>query len=150
MGLENDGTITSAYMASKAAVNRFSEALAGECFSAGVRVFAISPGMVKTDITAAVFADLWDDTDTWTPVEKCLDLIADLDSGMLDALSSRYLRAATDDWRSRAGRAEEVTALDTNVMRLAELPRPAWGRGVMRIRGGDCDRRYARKFCSLP
>ena len=44
-------------MASKAAVNRFTEAVAGECFAAGVRVFAMSPGMVKTDMTAAVFAD---------------------------------------------------------------------------------------------
>jgi NAD(P)-dependent dehydrogenase (short-subunit alcohol dehydrogenase family) len=121
VGLGNDGTLTSAYMASKAAVNRFSEALAGECFSAGVRVFAMSPGMVKTDMTAAVFADLWDDANTWTPVEKCLDLITDLDSGMLDALSGRYFRAAIDDWRSLASRAEEVISLDTNVLRLSEL-----------------------------
>jgi 3-oxoacyl-[acyl-carrier protein] reductase len=64
VGLDNDGTLTSAYMASKAAVNRFTEALAGECFDASVRVFAISPGMVKTDMTATVFADVWDDADT--------------------------------------------------------------------------------------
>ncbi len=122
VGLDNDGTLTSAYMASKAAVNRFTEALAGECFAAGVRVFAISPGMVKTDMTAAVFADLWDDDKTWTPIEKSLDLITDLDSGMLDQLSGRYFRAAVDDWRSLARRADEVIALDTNVLRLADLP----------------------------
>lgn len=122
VGLANDGTLTSAYMASKAAVNRFTEALAGECFGAGVRVFAMSPGMVKTDMTAAVFADRWDDADTWTPIEKCLDLITDLDSGMLDALSGRYFRAAIDDWRSLASRAEEVLSRDTNIMRLGELP----------------------------
>lgn len=46
VGLDNDGTLTSAYMASKAAVNRFTEAVAGECFSAGVRAFSMSPGMV--------------------------------------------------------------------------------------------------------
>jgi len=122
VGLDNDGTLTSAYMASMAAVNRFTEALAGECYETGVRVFAISPGMVKTDMTAAGFPDQWDDDETWTPVEKCLDLITDLDSGMLDQLSGRYLRAAVDDWRSLAARADEVIALDTNVLRLADLP----------------------------
>ena len=122
VGLDNDGTLTSAYMASKAAVNRFTEALAGECYETGVRVFAISPGMVKTDMTAAAFPDLWDNDEIWTPVERCLDLIADLDSGILDQLSGRYLRAAVDDWRSLAARADEVIALDTNVLRLADLP----------------------------
>jgi len=122
VGLDNDGTLTSAYMASKAAVNRFTEALAGECFAAGVRVFAMSPGMVKTDMTADVFADLWDDDDTWTPIETSLDLITDLDSGMLDQLSGRYFRAAVDDWRSLASRADEVITLDTNVLRITDLP----------------------------
>lgn len=108
-------------MASKAAIIRFTEALAGECFDAGVRVFSMSPGMVKTDMTAEVFADLWEDEDTWTPMEKSLDLIGDLDSGMLDQLSGRYFRAAVDDWRSIAARADEVVASDTNVLRLRDL-----------------------------
>lgn len=121
VGLGYDGTITSAYMASKAAISRFTEALAGECFGAGVRVFALSPGMVKTDMTAEVFADVWDDDETWTPVDKALDLISDLDSGMLDQLSGRYFRAAIDDWRSLATRADEVMAQDTNALRLRDL-----------------------------
>ena len=122
VGLDNDGTLTSAYMASKAAVNRFTEALAGECYASGVRVFAMSPGMVKTDMTAEVFADVWDDASTWTPMHRSLDLIVDLDSGMLDPLSGRYFRAAIDDWRAIAGRADEVLELDTNVLRLTDLP----------------------------
>ena len=124
VGLDNDGTITSAYMASKAAVIRFTEALAGECFNAGVRVFSMSPGMVKTDMTADVFADLWDDDDTWTPMDKALDLITDIDTGMLDQLSGRYFRAALDDWRSLATRADDVVALDTQALRLRDLPDP--------------------------
>jgi 3-oxoacyl-[acyl-carrier protein] reductase len=122
VGLDNDGAINSAYMAAKAAVNRFTEAVAGECFRAGVQVFSMSPGMVKTDMTAAVFADLWDDADTWTPVDKALDLIADLDAGMLDALSGRYFRAAVDDWRELAARAKEIISTDSNVPRLSQLP----------------------------
>jgi 3-oxoacyl-[acyl-carrier protein] reductase len=122
VGLDNDGQLTSAYMASKAAVNRFTEAVAGECFSAGVRVFSMSPGMVKTDMTAEVFTDIWDDEDTWTPIETPVDLIMDLDAGLLDALSGRYFRAAIDDWRALAGRADEVISLDTHALRLRPLP----------------------------
>lgn len=122
VGLDNDGQLTSTYMASKAAVNRFTEAVAGECFDAGVRVFAISPGMVKTDMTAEVFTDIWDDEDEWTPIETPVDLITDLDSGLLDALSGRYIRAAIDDWRSLAARAAEVIELDTHTVRLRPLP----------------------------
>ena len=103
-------------------MNRFTEAVAGECHSSGVRVFAISPGMVKTDMTAAAFADLWDDAETWTPVDKSLDLITDIDAGMLDALSGRYIRAAVDDWHELAARADEVVSLDTQVLRLRQLP----------------------------
>lgn len=55
-------------MASKAAVIRFTEALAGECFDVGVRVFPMSPGMLKTDMTAEVFADRWDEEGAWTPM----------------------------------------------------------------------------------
>lgn len=122
VGLENDGQLTSAYMASKAAVNRFTEAVAGECFDAGVRVFAMSPGVVKTDMTAEVYSDIWDDEDEWTPIETPVDLIMDLDSGLLDALSGRYIRAAIDDWRSLAVRAAEVIDLDTHTLRLRPLP----------------------------
>lgn len=122
VGLANDGVIGSAYMASKAAVNRFTEAVAGECFTGGVRVFAISPGMVKTDMTASAFADSWNDTDMWTPVERCLDLITDIDSGMLDGLSGRYIRAAVDDWRDLALRVDDVIRHDTNALRVRDLP----------------------------
>jgi NAD(P)-dependent dehydrogenase (short-subunit alcohol dehydrogenase family) len=122
VGLDNDGQLTSAYMASKAAVNRFTEAVAGECFSAGVQVFSMSPGMIKTDMTEEVFLDIWDDEDTWTPIDTPVDLIMDLDAGMLDALSGRYFRAAIDDWRSLAARADEVIDLDTHALRLRPLP----------------------------
>src|SRR5665213_4015287 len=114
VGLDNEGQLTSAYMASKAAMNRFTEAVAGECFSAGVRVFSISPGMVKTDMTAEVFSDIWDDEDTWTPVYTSIDVIIDRGSGMWYALSGRYFRAAIDDWRSLAARADEFLELDTH------------------------------------
>jgi NAD(P)-dependent dehydrogenase (short-subunit alcohol dehydrogenase family) len=151
-GLDNDGVINAAYVATKAAANRFTEAVAGECFGAGVRVFSISPGMVKTDMTAGPFADLWDDADTWTPVVKALDLITDLAAGMLDALSGRYFRAAIDDWHELVARADKVISRDTNVLRLSQLP-PAGSaeicsaNSVKRVHdpGEDPARRVARQ-----
>jgi len=121
LDLAGEEILPSAYMASKAAVNRFSEALAGEVYAAGLRVFAISPGMVKTDMTAAAFQDLWDSPDVWTPIGMALDLIQDLDSGLLDGLTGRYLRAAVDDWRALAERVDEVIEKDSHAMRLSPL-----------------------------
>jgi NAD(P)-dependent dehydrogenase (short-subunit alcohol dehydrogenase family) len=118
---DNDGVINSAYMASKAAVIRFTEAIAGECAAAGVQAFSISPGMVKTRMTAGAFADQWDEPDFWTPMEKAVDLVADLASGMLDALSGRYLRAGVDDWRALAQRAKEINTADAHVLRVRTL-----------------------------
>ncbi len=101
--------IGSAYMASKAAVVRFSEALAAETRADGVCVFAISPGMVKSDMTAAIFAAEWDDAGLWSPPELTADLIEFIDSGALDALSGRYIHAANDDLAAAlAGRAGDA------------------------------------------
>ncbi len=115
---ENDGLINSAYMASKAAVIRFTEALAGECANAGVKVFSMSPGMIKTDMTAGVFADRWDAPNVWTPMEKAIELVDDIASGMLDALSGRYLRAAIDDWRELAAHVNDINEADAHVLRV--------------------------------
>ncbi len=114
--------ISSAYLASKAAVNRFSEALAVEVRPRGVKVFAISPGSVKTEMTENIFASQWDDPDFWTPPEACAQLAMYLNSGVLDELSGRYITAATDDWRSLNERAREVQAEDLLAMRLRPLP----------------------------
>ena len=118
VGLENDGKLSSAYLTSKAALNRYTEAVAGEVYGQGVRVFAISPGMVKTDMTAEVFMADWDDEELWTPVERSVDLMLDLAGGSLDALSGRYFRASMDDWHDLARRADEVVARDLQVQRL--------------------------------
>ncbi len=118
---ENDGLINSAYMASKAAVIRLSEALAGECASTGVKVFSMSPGMIKTDMTAAGFADHWDEVDFWSPMDKAVQLVEDIASGSLDALSGRYLRAAVDDWHALAARVNEVNAADAHALRVRPM-----------------------------
>lgn len=114
----DDGRIHAAYMASKAALVRLTEALAAEARPSGVAVFAISPGMVKTAMTEPVFTDLWNDPDVWTPPERTADLVAFLASGALDALSGRYIHATNDDWKSMPERVEEIRAGDLNALRL--------------------------------
>jgi NAD(P)-dependent dehydrogenase (short-subunit alcohol dehydrogenase family) len=94
--------INSAYMASKAAINRFTEALAAEARSHGVSVFAVSPGTVKTNMIRVAFADDWDDPDLWSPPELAAGLIACIGSGALDDFSGKYIHAANDDWRAMA------------------------------------------------
>jgi 3-oxoacyl-[acyl-carrier protein] reductase len=110
--------INSAYLASKAAVIRFSEALAAETRPAGVTVLSISPGTVKTGMTTESFADLWDDEDIWSPPELAAELIEFIDSGALDQLSGRYIRAAVDDWRALPAHLPEIIEHDLHSMRL--------------------------------
>jgi len=116
---DNDATIGSAYMASKAAVVRLSEALAGETAGSGVSVFAISPGTVKTAMTAGPFAELWDDPDLWSPPELAADLVAAIDAGDLDALSGRYIHAARD-WRAMTGDVAGIAEEDLHTLRVRE------------------------------
>jgi NAD(P)-dependent dehydrogenase (short-subunit alcohol dehydrogenase family) len=99
-----DALINSSYMASKAAVNRFTEALAAETRSSGVCVFAISPGIVKTSMTRVIFGPRWEDPDFWSTPELAAQLIECIGSGDLDQFSGRYFHAASDDWRTMSGK----------------------------------------------
>ena len=119
-----DNRIDSAYLASKAALVRLTEALASEARAAGVSVFAISPGMVKTAMTEPVFADLWDNPEVWAGPEVTADLVAFLATGALDQISGRYIHAVNDDWRTMPDRSAEIRALDLNALRLREAGVP--------------------------
>ena len=59
------GLRTTAYPSSKAALGRFAETLANQLADTPVRVFVISPGLVRTDMTGADFPD----DAPWTPPE---------------------------------------------------------------------------------
>jgi NAD(P)-dependent dehydrogenase (short-subunit alcohol dehydrogenase family) len=115
-----DNRIDSAYLASKAALVRLTEALASEARAGGVSVFAISPGMVKTAMSEPVFADLWDAPEVWASPDVTADLVAFLATGALDPISGRYIHAVADDWRAMPDRIEEIRALDLNAVRLRE------------------------------
>ena len=116
---EMSALMSSAYMASKAALVRFSEALARETDGTGVVVVCMSPGMVKTDMTSSHFPPEWfEDESIWTPPERTADLVEHIAAGGLDALSGRYVHAASDDWATMARRANDITERDLHAMRL--------------------------------
>ena len=108
------GSRSSAYAASKAAVWRFGETLAGQLEEHGIPVFVISPGLVRTEMTVDTFPE----DAPWTPPELAPRLVRTLASGRLDALSGRYVHAEHDDPDDLAARADEIVANDLNAIRL--------------------------------
>jgi len=103
-----------AYAASKAAVNRFTEVLAGELHGTGVFAFSISPGLVRTAMTEGTFGD----DAPWTPPECAPRLVTALATGEFDALAGRYLHAEHDPPEKLRRRIAEIQAEDLNAIRL--------------------------------
>jgi len=101
------------YGASKAALGRFTEALAAVLGTVGVRVFLISPGLVRTEMT-----ETFGDNAPWTPPELAPRLVRVLASGRADALAGRYIHAEHDDIEDLIARADEIAADDLNAIRL--------------------------------
>src|SRR5437763_791421 len=67
------------YGASKAALGRFGELLAGQVGQFGIAVFTISPGLVRTALT-----EPFGDNAPWTPPELAPRLVRVLASGRAD------------------------------------------------------------------
>jgi NAD(P)-dependent dehydrogenase (short-subunit alcohol dehydrogenase family) len=107
------GLTSTAYPASKAALHRFGETLAAQLEPHGIPVFTISPGLVRSEMTA----DAPDDA-PWTPPELAPRLVRVLLSGRADALSGRYLHAEHDDIDDLIRRASEIRDQDLNAIRL--------------------------------
>ena len=108
------GSQSTAYSASKAAVWRLGETLALQTEPHGIPVFVISPGLVRTDMTATVVGD----DAPWTPPELAPRLVRVLASSRADALSGRYIHAEHDDVEDLIRRAGEIREQDLNVIRL--------------------------------
>jgi len=101
------------YGPSKAALGRLTEILAAALGQAGIRVFLISPGLVRTSMT-----EWMGDNAPWTPPELAPKLVCVLASGRADALAGRYLHAEHDDIEDLIARADEIAAKDLNAIRL--------------------------------
>ena len=101
------------YGPSKAALGRFGETLAAALQPAGIAVFVISPGLVRTAMTES-----FGDNAPWTPPELAPQLVRVLASGRADALAGRYIHAEHDDIEDLIRRADEIVENDLNAIRL--------------------------------
>jgi NAD(P)-dependent dehydrogenase (short-subunit alcohol dehydrogenase family) len=122
----------SAYVTSKAALLRLTENLAAEVRGAGVHVFAVQPGTVRTAMAEAVlqaeearrrlpwFPTLFEQGQD-VPPERAGRLVMFLASGRADALSGRFL-AVEWDVEALARRGEELAATDALTLRLVPPP----------------------------
>ncbi|WP_234346487.1 SDR family NAD(P)-dependent oxidoreductase [Cellulomonas timonensis] len=107
------------YSISKGAIARLTRLLDAQYRDAGLRVFDLAPGVVRTDMTASM--PTHDDRTEWTPVEAVVELVQALGAGELDVLSGRFMRAGADTPASLLAEAERVVAADARVLRLADL-----------------------------
>ncbi|MEM7000910.1 MAG: SDR family oxidoreductase [Pseudomonadota bacterium] len=106
------------YSSSKAALLRWNSCLAEGARRYGVSVFAISPGLVATDMTdQPQFADI--PADRWVPIEKSGSLVVALASGRADVLAGRFIHAL-DDLDALVANVDQIIAenLQTVSMRL--------------------------------
>jgi 3-oxoacyl-[acyl-carrier protein] reductase len=104
---------STSYGASKAALGRFGELLAGQVAEFGISVFTISPGLVRTQMT-----DSFGDDAPWTPPELAPRLVRVLASGRADRLAGRYIHAEHDDIEKLIEHADEIEQRDLNAIRL--------------------------------
>jgi 3-oxoacyl-[acyl-carrier protein] reductase len=114
----------SAYGSAKAALVHFTCSLAEEVREQGVSVFAMTPGTVKTEMTAFLteseagqhwFPPIPEER--WVPIEQAGRLAVFLASGRADELSGRFLHVL-DDIEDLVGRAAEVRQEDLYTLRL--------------------------------
>lgn len=105
------------YALSKGALFRLTDCLNAALAGSGVSVFDVSPGLVRTAMTAS--SRRWDDVpaEDWIPVERAAALLVALARGDLDGLSGRFLHA-TDDLAELVARAGQIAAADARVLRL--------------------------------
>jgi len=89
-----DREIYSAYCAAKAGMFRLTGNLHLAGYDRGIRAFEISPGVVRTDMTASM--PMHDTRTEWTEPEQFTDLVLAAARGELDAWSGCFLRAGID------------------------------------------------------
>lgn len=108
------------YAISKGALARFTTQLHAQYADAGLRVLDLAPGVVATDMTAAM--PVHDDRTEWTSPQVVADLVLGFAAGELDDLSGRFVRAGVDTVASLQERVGTIVATDARTLRLA-----TWG-----------------------
>jgi NAD(P)-dependent dehydrogenase (short-subunit alcohol dehydrogenase family) len=120
----------SAYAASKAAVVRFGETLAGEVADAGIDVNAVAPGALNTRLLDEVLEagpaavgdafyaqSMKQKQSGGTPLETGARLCAFLASPVSDGITGRLISAVWDPWADLPARREELAASDIYTLR---------------------------------
>lgn len=89
-----DVPVATAYGVAKTALFRIGGAIHAAGHDHGLRSFELSPGVVRTDMTASMAGHAR--RTEWTEASESVDLVLAIARGELDALSGCYLRAGTD------------------------------------------------------
>ncbi len=121
----------SAYVVSKTALTRLTEVVAAEVMEAGIAVFAIEPGTVRTAMAEQIlgteegkrwmpwFHSIFDEGRDVTAVQAA-DLIVGLASGVADSLSGRFL-SRRDDLSMLIREADEIVRNELYKLRINTL-----------------------------
>jgi NAD(P)-dependent dehydrogenase (short-subunit alcohol dehydrogenase family) len=111
-----------AYAVSKAALVRLTDSTAAQVAELGIRVFAISPGLLKTDMGMEVMTRKGQVASAkWVPTDLAAQLVVSIASGKLDSLNGRFIHAQ-DDLGELLDRHREIEAADLYQLRLGRLP----------------------------
>jgi NAD(P)-dependent dehydrogenase (short-subunit alcohol dehydrogenase family) len=85
-----------AYATSKAALSRYTDSLAAAVADEGVKVFVVSPGLVRTAMSEQLpGVEEFDATD-WVPIEQAAAWVVRLARGDGDTLTGRFLHVLDD------------------------------------------------------
>jgi 3-oxoacyl-[acyl-carrier protein] reductase len=108
----------SAYSVSKAALARFTDALAQSLEGTGVVVLDVSPGLVRTDMTESMA--MWEglDPSRWNDPAAMVDVVLRVAAGDLDPLGGRFVHAAKDDVDALLARAAGMAGTEARTLRL--------------------------------
>ncbi|MBO0829951.1 MAG: SDR family oxidoreductase [Streptosporangiales bacterium] len=108
----------SAYSASKGAVMRITDCLAGPLREGGVSIFDVTPGLVRTDVTAAM--PMWADhrPDQFFDLRRVCEMVLAVAAGRLDELTGRFLHAGKDEIDGLVAHAAEIRERDGRTLRI--------------------------------
>ncbi|WP_408898066.1 SDR family NAD(P)-dependent oxidoreductase [Nocardioides sp. R1-1] len=120
----------SAYGVSKGALLRLSALLAEELDGTGVALFDISPGLVRTDMSAQMTgSEAWPE-EAWLPASLVAGKVAALLSGAYDGLSGHFLHARDDLDAVLAAVAEDPLRRTTQLTRTGPGDPLGTGTGI--------------------
>jgi NAD(P)-dependent dehydrogenase (short-subunit alcohol dehydrogenase family) len=110
----------SAYATSKAALLRLTDSFAEAAHQSGITIVAISPGMVKTDMTAVLPVAKHFANSDWTPADKVAQMCLEIAAGKADGLWGRYLHVNYDSLDFCAANAASIQREDSHALRLRQ------------------------------